>query len=144
MLKLKKHKGFSLPEILIACAILIALSSAAFFSFTSAQNTRKVAQMNNEMEMIANAALAYEALHIAAKSPSTVQELIDGIDANESIDGLAHSKFLNATKSSFNGNHVVDPWNQPYTIGTDNENGLRMVICEGSNVTGVKRTIRYF
>ena len=27
----KKRKGFSLPEILVACAIMVALSAAAFF-----------------------------------------------------------------------------------------------------------------
>ena len=38
----KKRKGFSLPEILVACAIMVALSAAAFFGFNQAQQTRKM------------------------------------------------------------------------------------------------------
>ena len=47
--KSAKRKGFTLMEILVACAIIIALSVGAFFAYQQAQQTRKMAQMNQDI-----------------------------------------------------------------------------------------------
>ena len=59
--KNKKKKGFSLMEILVACAIIVSLSVGAFFMFNEGQQTRKMAQMTNDMDALATGCLAYEA-----------------------------------------------------------------------------------
>ena len=58
----KRRKGFTLIEIMVACAIIIALSVGAFFGYSQAQQSRKMAQMRQDMEAICTAALAYEAM----------------------------------------------------------------------------------
>ena len=81
----KKRNGFSLPEILVACAIIVSLSVAAFFGYNQAQQTRKMAQMNNDMEALANGCLAYEALNMKSLPPASLEELSTGLTAEQSV-----------------------------------------------------------
>lgn len=118
-----RRKGFSLPEILVACAIIIALSSAAFFGFNQAQQTRKMAQMQSELEAIATACLTYEALASDSMPPASLTELISGLSATDSIDGTAHTNLLTWTKSNASTagedgkitSELNNPWGNAYT-----------------------------
>ena len=56
-LNCKRRKGFTLIEIMVACAIIIALSVGAFFGYSQAQQSRKMAQMRQDMEAICTACL---------------------------------------------------------------------------------------
>lgn len=114
LFKDSKRKGFTLMEILVACAIIIALSVGAFFFYQSAQQTRKMAQMNQDMEAIANAALSYESMSLDSTPPDSVGALITGLTADESVDGASH-QFLTQVKGNVtSSNDVLDPWGEAY------------------------------
>ena len=49
-----KRKGFSFMEVLLALVLIVAMSVGAFFALNTAQQTRKMAQMNNDMDAIVN------------------------------------------------------------------------------------------
>lgn len=114
-LKVRKHKGFSLAEILVSCAIIIALSGASFFMYSQAQHTRRMAQMHQDMENIAMACTTYESLAITGTLPASITAATDlDLTADQSVDGVAHSDMLRSTK---NGNDPLkNPWNGDYTI----------------------------
>ena len=109
-----KRKGFTLMEILVACAIIVALSVGAFFAYSQAQQTRKMAQMNQDMEAIANAALSYEAMSTDSSLPADIASMITGLPAEKSIDGSAH-KLLTQFKGGKETTDVSDPWGGSYT-----------------------------
>ena len=71
----KRRKGFTLIEIMVACAIIIALSVGAFFGYSQAQQSRKMAQMRQDMEAICTAALAYEAMSTDSTPPADIASL---------------------------------------------------------------------
>lgn len=119
MRKNVKRRGFSLPEILVACAIIIALSSAAFFGFNKAQHTRKMAQMQSEMEAIATACLTYEALASSSMPPADLGTLITGLTATDSIDGCSHENLLTWTRSNTSADGLTNPWGNAYTYDAD-------------------------
>lgn len=139
----KRRNGFSLPEILVACAIIISLSSAAFFGFNQAQHTRKMAQMNSDMEAISTACLAYEALSMDSTLPASLAALATGLAAEDSIDGVAHSNFLTSSKSNQGDGanlSIQDPWGNAYTYDQTN----RTITCTphdpgGNPMTAVVR-----
>lgn len=108
-----KRKGFTLMEILVACAIIIALSVGAFFAYQQAQQTRKMAQMNQDMEAIANAALSYEAMSTDSSLPADIATMITGLPADNSIDGSPH-KLLTQFKGGKETTNVSDPWGGTY------------------------------
>lgn len=126
-----KRKGFTLMEILVACAIIIALSVGAFFSYQQAQQTRKMTQMNQDMEAIANAALSYEAMSTDSTLPDSIATMITGLAADKSIDGSEH-KLLTQFKGGAEATDVTDPWGAAYTYSATD----RTVTCTPKDASG--------
>lgn len=126
-----KRKGFTLMEILVACAIIIALSVGAFFAYQQAQQTRKMAQMSQDMEAIANAALSYEAMSTDSTLPDSIATMITGLAADKSIDGSEH-KLLTQFKGGAEAIDVTDPWGAAYTYSATD----RTVTCTPKDASG--------
>ena len=132
----KRRKGFTLIEIMVACAIIIALSVGAFFGYSQAQQSRKMAQMRQDMEAICTASLAYEAMSLNSTPPASVQALITGLTAAQSIDGVAH-KFLTQTKGSTTStDKILDPWGTEYGYSQTD----RTVTCTPKDASGTAMT----
>lgn len=129
--KSAKRKGFTLMEILVACAIIIALSVGAFFAYQQAQQTRKMAQMSQDMEAIANAALSYEAMSTDSTLPDSIATMITGLAADKSIDGSEH-KLLTQFKGGAEATDVTDPWGAAYTYSATD----RTITCTPKDASG--------
>ena len=111
-LSAKRRKGFSLMEIVMACALIIALSAGAFFGYSQAQQTRKMAQMTNDMEALATACVTYESTNINSLPPDALSDLVTGLTAEESVDNTAHDNFVTSKKAE--DGTFLDPWGQEY------------------------------
>ena len=132
----KRRKGFTLIEIMVACAIIIALSVGAFFGYSQAQQSRKMAQMRQDMEAICTAALAYEAMSTDSTPPADIASLITGLPADKAVDGTAHT-FLTQTKgSTVSANSILDPWGTAYTYSQTD----RTVTCTPKDASGADMT----
>ena len=129
--KARKHKGFSFMEILVSLVLIVSLSVGAFFMFNEAQQTRKMAQMNNDMDAIVNGLLTYESLNLDSALPDSIASLVNpGLTAAESIDGSAHQNIVRSTKAE-DGN-FVDPWGQAYTYSSTD----RTLSCTPKDASG--------
>lgn len=136
-----KRKGFSFMEILVSLVLIVALSVGAFFMFNEAQQTRKLAQMQNEMDAIAEGCLAYEATNIDSALPESLEILASkGLSADESVDGAAHPSFVNSIKTS--GDTFRDPWGVEY-IYNRTDRSLRCVPKSPYNEP-LDEVVRYF
>ena len=132
----KRRKGFTLIEIMVACAIIIALSVGAFFGYSQAQQSRKMAQMRQDMEAICTAALAYEAMSTDSTPPADIASLITGLSADKAVDGTAH-KFLTQTKGiTVSADSILDPWGAAYTYSQAD----RTVTCTPKDASGTDMT----
>ena len=122
----KRRKGFTLIEIMVACAIIIALSVGAL------QQSRKMAQMRQDMEAICTAALAYEAMSLDSNPPADMAALMSGLAADKAVDGTAH-KFLTQTKgTTVSADNILDPWGTAYTYSQAD----RTVKCTPKDASG--------
>lgn len=138
---MKKRKGFTLVEIMVCCAIIIALSCAAFFGLNQAQQTRKIAQMHSDMEAIATACLVYESLHVNGELPSTLDSLITtGLAASDSIDGTAHPNLLRLSRAD--NTTLTNPWGESYTLNTSERTITTNIVA--SDGTTKTLSTRYF
>ena len=100
-------------EILVSLVLIVSLTVGAFFVFNEAQQTRKLAQMHNEMDAIRSGILSYEATSINSTLPPSLEILASkGLSADESVDGAAHPSFVNSIKSG--SGTYLDPWGQEY------------------------------
>ena len=132
----KRRKGFTLIEIMVACAIIIALSVGAFFFYSQAQQSRKMAQMRQDMEAITTAALAYEAMSTDSTPPADIASLITGLSADKAVDGTAH-EFLTQTKgTTVSADSILDPWGTAYTYSQTD----RTVTCTPKDASGTAMT----
>ena len=147
----KKRKGFSFMEVLLALVLIVAMSVGAFFALNTAQQTRKMAQMNNDMDAIVNGLLAYEQLNINGSLPATLQACSAGLSAADSIDGASHTNLLKWTKSTTganapgtaaDANSFKDPWGQAYGYNSE----TRTLTCTPKDASGAAMTTvtRYF
>lgn len=141
--KKEGQKGFTLVELMIALAVVITLSVAAFFGYSQVQQMRKIAQMNNDLDAISSGALAYESLSIDSTPPSDIDDLITGLTAAQSIDGTAHSNFITSTKAgSGDTASITDPWGVEYTYSQT----ARTISCtpKDANNTSLTTVVRRF
>lgn len=107
------RKGFSFMEILVSLVLIVALTVGAFFVFIEAQQTRKFAQMHNEMDAIRFGILSYEATSLNSTLPPSLEVLASqGLSPDESVDGVAHPSFVSSIKSG--SGTYLDPWCQEY------------------------------
>lgn len=128
----KRRNGFDPILILIGLAVIIALSVGAFFGYNSIQQSRKMAQMRQDMEAICTAAQAYEAMSLTSTPPASIQALITGLTASDSVDGAAH-KFLSQSKgNSTSTDKILDPWGQEYVYNQ----ASRTVSCTPKDESG--------
>lgn len=135
-----RKKGFSFMEILVALVLIVSLSVGAFFMFNEAQQTRKMAQMHNDLDAISTGCLTYEALNINSELPESLSDLATGLTAANSIDGLAHTDIVRSTKAT-DGN-FVDPWGAAYTYSAT-ERTLTCIPKDASG-TAMDPVVRYF
>lgn len=126
----RKHKGFTMVEIMIALAVIIALGVGAFFAFNQVQQMRKMAQMNEDMNAIVNGCLAYEAMNINSLPPAALADLVTGLSADESVDGDAHENFVTSTKAE--DGSFTDPWGTEYVYSQTD----RTVSCTPNDASG--------
>lgn len=135
-----RKKGFSFMEILVALVLIVSLSVGAFFMFNEAQQTRKLAQMHNDMDAITTGCVTYETLNINSKLPASLADLATGLKDSESIDGLAHTNIVRSTKAS-DGN-FVDPWGVAYQYDA----AARTLTCTPNDASGqaMDPVVRHF
>lgn len=138
--KSKRRKGFSYIEIIMACALIVGLSVGLFFSYSEGQQTRKMAQMTNDLDALATACITFESTNINSLPPTDLPDLADGLTAEESIDNTAHENFVTSKKSE-DGTYL-DPWGQEYTY----DGAERTITCTPKDAEGqsLEPVVRHF
>ena len=149
--KKSRHKGFSFMEVLLALVLIVAMSVGAFFALNTAQQTRKMAQMNNDMDAIVDGLLAYESLALDGQLPATLQACSAGLTAAQSIDGVTHTNLLKWTKSTTGANAAgtaagADSFKDPWGVAYSYDKAARTLSCTPNDPSGSPMTpvTRYF
>lgn len=129
-----RRKAFSFIEILVALVMIVSLSVGAFFVYSEAQQTRKMAQMHSDMNSIVSGVLVYESLNINSQLPDSLPDLVTGLAANESVDGSAHENIVTSVKAP-DGN-FLDPWGNAYAYNQ----AERTLTCTPNDASGAAMT----
>ena len=95
-----------------------------------------MAQVTTDMDAIASACLTYESLNVNGKLPASLNDLATGLSATQSIDGVAHTAFIQAGKSTTSGKTTTvslkDPWGVEYSYSQ----GARTIACTPQDANG--------
>lgn len=116
-LKVKKRQGSSpMVELMFYLIIIIFVTSTAFFFYSEIQRSSKISVMKSEMSSISTACIAYELLNTKGTPPTDLNELLLGLPASDSLDGL-DKKFLNNPKNNSSlKSGILDPWGNAYIV----------------------------
>ena len=139
----QKRKGFSFMEILVALIMSVSMSVGAFFTYSDAQQTRKMAQMHSDMDAIVTGLLTYEALSIDATLPASLEVLATGLTATQSVDGLEHKNIVTSIQDPEGKGTFKTPWGGDYTYS----NTARTLTCTPDKADGTamdKAVVRQF
>ena len=138
----QKRKGFSFMEILVALIMIVSLSVGAFFTYSDAQQTRKMAQMHNDMDAIVTGCLVYEALALDSQLPDDLTGLVTGLTAAQAVDGVAHANLVLSSKPDAATGNFLDPWNTAYVYDA----AARTLSCTpvDTNGTAMDTVVRRF
>ena len=140
----KKQKGFSFMEILVALIMIVSLSVGAFFTYSDAQQTHKLAQMNNDMDAIVTGVWVYEALNINSSLPSSLTDLAK-LEAANSVDGCDHENIVTSVKFTTTGEKTgfIDPWGNAYSYSKDDRT-LKCTPVKTDGKTQMSEVVRHF
>lgn len=130
----KKRKGFSFMEILVALIMIVSLSVGAFFTYSDAQQTRKMAQMHNDMDALVTGCLVHEALHMQSTLPATLEVLAaeETIASTDAVDGVAHGRLVTSIKLNDSRTQFLDPWGNAYEYSAT----ARTITCQPVDTNG--------
>ena len=133
-----RRKGFSFMEMLVTLVIIVSMSVGTFFAYNEAQHTRKMAQMNQDMDAIIIALETYEALSMDSALTATLAEVVS-LDASNAIDGTDHDPLLRMNRST---GDFTNPWGTEYTY--DASARTLTTIPQDSSGTPMTAVVRNF
>lgn len=142
--KLKnRKKGFSMVEMGMVIALIIIIGTFLFVKGGEIQQSRKLAQVSNDMDAIATGVLIYESFHINSQLPTDLNTLATGLSADESIDGMKHENIVSSSKvTTSDSGAFVDPWGTAYEYDATE----RTLKCTPKDASGAaqKEIVRHF
>ena len=130
-----KYRG----EILIPSAVMyviavILLSAAAYLSWPIIRDFFRSGEERLSLWSIQSAASMYSSLRADGGAPSSINDLITGVAAADSIDGLAHTGLLTDKFGRWKSGNYTDSWGTAYVFATDSS-GNRKIISFGPDKT---------
>lgn len=116
----KQRKAFSIAELMFYMIIVLTLVGVLFFGLPFLINQTKVTVAKQEMDTIKTTVTSYQMLSINPGDSITMEDLKEGITAEDSIDGIAHENILPEDAD------LRDPWGGEYVIetGTDGSGSI--------------------
>ena len=111
--RLKKRKGFSLVEATFVMILVLVLSLVYLMS-PQIIDTAKRVQTKNDMGTIVSAILIYQANNVSQTVPPTLGNLVTGLTAAQSTNGIAQANFIKKDGVTSDSSTFVDSWGNAY------------------------------
>jgi type II secretory pathway pseudopilin PulG len=110
----KKCKGFDVSQLMIYIVVITIILKAGTFAFSTYQDRARLITTRQELTVLANAIVAYEADHISSKLPSNLGDLVKGLTADEANDGIAKEAYVKKDGWTTDATSFKDAWGNAY------------------------------
>ena len=126
-----KVAGLALSgETMMYVLFIIVIMAVVVLNWNKFLDLGRLGSQYLEMSNIQTAASSYAAHRRDGEGPSSMQDLIDGVAAADSITGAAVTDLLNADSGRFKGGVYKDAFGSDFVFGT-NANGNRYIASPG-------------
>lgn len=129
-----KFKGeILIPSAMIYVVAFIFLMAAAVLSWGTIRDFFRSGAQRIELSSMASAAGTYSALRTDGAAPTSAADLINGVAAADSIDGMAHTGLMSGDSGRWKSGTYTDFWGNDFTFTTDGT--ARKIVSGGPDGT---------
>lgn len=127
-------------EILIPSAVfyviaVILLAAAAYLNWPTIRDFFRSGEERLSLWSIQSAASMYSSFRADGSAPTAISNLIDGVSAADSIDGVDHKNLLGNTGRWKSGQYT-DSWGTDYVFATDTDGTHKIISCGPDKTQG--------
>lgn len=117
--KRKLKGGVALSDLIFALIGILFLMAVAYLKWPLIRDFLRTGSEWMELQALQQAATNYAGLTLDGSAPTSTQDLVDGISADNSIDGIAHTGFMSDKSKRWAAGIYQDAWGNDYTFSTD-------------------------
>ena len=115
----KLYGGIQITDSMIGVLMAVILMAVVALNFGTLLDFARWGSEKFEINNIQSAAATYKALRSDGASPSSVEDILSGVPAADSIDGVNHTGLLTAKSGRWVNGRYTDAWGQEYQFSTD-------------------------
>lgn len=125
--------GIMVTDSFLGILLVVIIMAAAFMNGDTLLNFGRYGSEWIEMQNVKTAASSYSGLRSDGASPDSMEDLINGVDAADSIDGADHHDLMSAKSGRWKNGTYNDAWGNPFEFGV--EDGSRYILSPGTDGT---------
>ena len=128
---LRQRSAYSIMELIIYMVVVLFLVGVLFFGLPFLINQAKVTTAKQEMDTLKTAVTSYQMMSASPTDGITAEDLKAGLEAEDSIDGMAHTNILPEDAD------LNDPWGGEYVIETNSDGSGSISTSNAVSVGGL-------
>ena len=130
----KLKGGIALSDLLFAMIGILFIMAIAYMKWPQIRDFLRTGSEWMELQSLQQAATNYTSLTLDGSAPKDASDLVNGISADKSIDGIEHKGFMSDKSKRWASGNYNDVWGNAYTF-TDDGNGNHSITSAGPNGT---------
>lgn len=128
-----KRKASLLLDIVLGIVLMMIIYYIATVAYPEYRNNANRAQAKEDLSTLKTAVISYQGMQKEPSSINSIDVLLEGLDADESIDGTDHKAVLTENK--------LDPWGGEYEIDIDSDGSGTISTSNAVSVGGLSDEI---
>ena len=131
--KNRKKKGFFSIELAVVIVVAIILMLAYLFKSSSLIDSANLSSAMRDMNTLRSSILIYQTQTKDGKLPDSLDKLLVGVTASQSIDGRDHAALIDPQTR---GTSIKDPWGNDYEYHLNADKMSGYIKCTEGNTGG--------
>lgn len=128
--KFKLAGIFNITDAFLGVLMVVIIFAAAFINSDTLINYARWGSEWMELQSMKTAASSYTGLRYDGATPTSADDLINGVSAADSIDGADHNALMSPKSGRWGNGTYNDAWGQPFSFTKDSD-GERCIISGG-------------
>ena len=132
--KAGKLKGVALAELAMYFIGILFVIGVAYMNWPTIRNFFRSGSQWLELRNMQSAATSYTSLRLDGAAPTSANDLIEGVEATDSVDGQKHDGFMSPKSGRWKNGSYTDAWGEEFTFA-DDEDGAHSITSNGPDKT---------
>lgn len=131
----KRQGEILIPSAVFYIIAVILLASAAYLNWPTIRDFFRSGEERLSLWSIQSAASMYSSFRADGAVPSSISDLLTGVSASDSVDGVDHVNLLGNT-GRWKSGQQTDAWGTDYVFTTDSDGTHKIISCGPDKTQG--------